>query len=285
MAAAIKENVNNLLSKLSLGSKDEGIAPQEPTEQEVKELREKYVQAGQEQVFTFYDELYPAEKRSLFDRLSSINPDYINDITQKALNPPKDPENQGEAKLEPLPTSAAASILDSPANDIDSWYSLGLDLVAKGQVAVILMAGGQGTRLGSSAPKGCFNIGLPSQKSLFQIQGERIYKVQQLAEKKSKRKNIVIPWYVMTSGPTRGPTEEFFQQHNYFGLCKDDVVIFEQGVLPCISNDGKILLESRSKVHLFHPARLSNDLQDSAGCRRSRWEWRHLSGTTHVGSA
>lgn len=285
MAAAIKENVNNLLSKLSLGSNDEGIPAKEPTKQELKELREKYVQAGQEQVLSFYDELSTAEKRSLFDRLSSINPEYVNDIAQKVLNPPKDPENQRQAKLEPLPTSAAASILDSPVTDIDSWYSLGLDLVAKGQVAVILMAGGQGTRLGSSAPKGCFNIGLPSQKSLFQIQGERIYKVQQLAEKKSKKKNIVIPWYVMTSGPTRGPTEEFFQQHNYFGLCKDDVVIFEQGVLPCISNDGKILLESRSKVHLFHPARLSNNLQGSAGCRRSRWKWRHLSGTTHIGSA
>lgn len=285
MAAVVKETVNNLLGKLSIGSKDEGITAKEPTEQELKELREKYAQAGQEQVFTFYDKLSAAEKRSLFDRISSIDPEHINHITQKALNPPQDPENQGEAKLEPLPTSATASILDSPATDIDSWYSSGLDLVAKGQVAVVLMAGGQGTRLGSSAPKGCFNIGLPSQKSLFQIQGERIYKVQQLAENMSSKKNIVIPWYVMTSGPTRGPTEQFFQQHNYFGLCKDDVIIFEQGVLPCISNDGKILLESRSKVHLFHPARLSNNLQDSAGCRRSRRKWRHLSSTTYIGCA
>lgn len=276
MAAAVKESVSNLLSKLSLGSKEEGVTAKEPTEQESKELREKYIQAGQDQVFNFYNELSAAEKRSLFERLSSINPEHINQITQKALNPPQDPENQGEAKLEPLPTSATASILDSPATDIDSWYSAGLDLVAKGQVAVVLMAGGQGTRLGSSAPKGCFNIGLPSQKSLFQIQGERIYKVQQLAEKKSGKKNVVIPWYVMTSGPTRSPTEQFFQQHNYFGLCKDDVIIFEQGVLPCISNSGKILMESKSKVQFFPPARLSNNLQDSAGCRRSRREWRNI---------
>jgi len=52
----------------------------------------------------------------------------------------------------------------------------------------------------------------------------------------------------MTSGPTRGPTEKFLGENNYFGLEKEDVVVFEQGVLPCISNDGKILLESKSKV-------------------------------------
>lgn len=110
------------------------------------------------------------------------------------------------------------------------------------------MAGGQGTRLGSSAPKGCFDIGLPSKKSLFQLQGERIARVERLAAKKHSKDTVTVPWYVMTSGPTRGPTAKFFEENNYFGLKKENVVIFEQGVLPCISNEGKILLESKSKV-------------------------------------
>ena len=240
--------MSKLLEKMGLGSKsEEGIPAKEPPEQELKELRERYENAGQKQVFAFYDELSTGERAALFERLSSINPDRTNEITQKALHPPKD-DGQGETKLEPLPDSATASILDSKPEDISNWYEAGLDLVAKGQVAVVLMAGGQGTRLGSSAPKGCFDIDLPSHKSLFQMQAERIRKIQELAEKKSGKKNIVVPWYVMTSGPTRQPTEEFFEEHKYFGLSKDDVVIFEQGVLPCISNDGKILLESKSKV-------------------------------------
>ena len=244
MASAMKD----MMEKLNpFAAKEEGVPPKEPTEQEVIELRGRYEKAGQDQVFSFYHELNTAEKAGLYERLSSIDPNYINEITEKALHPPSSGK-EGETQLEPLPESAIASILDSDPQDIESWYQSGLDLVAKGQVAVVLMAGGQGTRLGSSAPKGCFNIGLPSQKSLFEIQAQRIRKVQQLAEKKSGKKDIVIPWYVMTSGPTRGSTEKYFEERGYFGLGKDDVVIFEQGVLPCISNDGKILLESKSKV-------------------------------------
>jgi UDP-N-acetylglucosamine/UDP-N-acetylgalactosamine diphosphorylase len=153
--------------------------------------------------------------------------------------------------MEPLPDSAMASILDSRNDEIQKWYESGLELIAENKVGVILMAGGQGTRLGGSEPKGCFNIGLPSQKSLFQIQAERIWKIQQLAEKKHNRdKKVTVPWYVMTSGPTRDPTENFFEEHEYFGLDKGNVMIFEQGVLPCISNDGKILLETKSKVRV-----------------------------------
>lgn len=273
--------VQNVLEKLNLSSKEDGVPAKEPSDQELKELRETYANANQDHVFAFYDELSVAEKAGLYERLSSIDPKHINDITEKALHPPQATQEDKEPKLEPLPESATASILDSKAEDIDQWYDAGLDLVAKGQVAVVLMAGGQGTRLGSSAPKGCFNIGLPSEKSLFQIQAERIWKVQQLAEKNSGKKNIVVPWYVMTSGPTRKPTEDFFEEHKYFGLGKDDVVIFEQGVLPCISNEGKILLESKSKVLICLSMKSSNSLRLLAGGRRTGWQRGNLPSTPY----
>jgi UDP-N-acetylglucosamine/UDP-N-acetylgalactosamine diphosphorylase len=247
MAEAIKGTVNSLLEKLHITG-GSGVPPKEPSEEQLNELRQKYEKAGQGHVFTFYDSLGTSEKAALYEQLSGFDPEYINEIAHKALNPPKADTEDKKPELEPLPQSATSSVLDSKQEDLDKWYEAGLDLIADNKVAVVLMAGGQGTRLGSSAPKGCYDIGLPSKKSLFQLQAERIWKVQQLAKKKHSKDEAVVPWYVMTSGPTRGPTEKFFEENKFFGLNKENVVIFEQGVLPCISNDGKILLEAKSKV-------------------------------------
>ncbi|KAJ6104153.1 hypothetical protein N7523_010473 [Penicillium sp. IBT 18751x] len=242
--AAIRETVSNLINKFS-GSAEE--APREPSTEEFQQLQKKYNDANQGQVFAFIDELPTAEKSRLFHQLTNFDPVRINELAETALNPPKT-EVAAAATVEPLPESATASILDSDPADIKRWYDAGLKQVAENKVAVVLMAGGQGTRLGSSAPKGCYDIGLLSEKSLFQLQAERILKLQELAAKAHGGQSATIPWYVMTSGPTRKPTEEYFAQKNYFGLDKSNVFIFEQGVLPCISNEGKIMLESKSKV-------------------------------------
>ncbi|KAF8254048.1 nucleotide-diphospho-sugar transferase [Wilcoxina mikolae CBS 423.85] len=239
-SATIKSGVEKVMDKLSLGD-----STKEPSAEDVQALRSKFDAVGQGHLFTFWDDLPSAEKVVFFEQLSKFDPERIAKLSEEALNPPPPAETP---TVEPLPEAATASILDSPESSIKAWYDLGLELIGKNEVAVVLMAGGQGTRLGSSAPKGCFNVGLPSKKSLFQLQAERIYKVQELAAKKVSKSAVVVPWYVMTSGPTRGPTQKFFEENNYFGLKKENVLFFEQGVLPCISNDGKILLESKSKV-------------------------------------
>lgn len=242
------EAAQNLVHKL-VGS-DKAAPPRQPTADELKQLRATYEKANQDHVFAFYDSLSSDEQATFYHQLAQFDPARINEITDRALNPPKAAEDAPHTGVEPLPESATASILDSAPEDLEKWNNTGLDLIAANKVAVLLLAGGQGTRLGSSAPKGCYDIGLPSKKSLFQIQGERIRKIQRLAEKKAgvAAGSVTVPWYVMTSGPTRGPTEAYFQEHEYFGLKKENVHIFEQGVLPCISNEGKILLESKGRV-------------------------------------
>jgi UDP-N-acetylglucosamine/UDP-N-acetylgalactosamine diphosphorylase len=243
MSAALKEKVQSLLGVGN--SSVTNTPPAAPSSEELAQTKEKYEKAGQGQVFAFWDTLDSAQKGSLFAQLRNFDPAHINTLFEKVN---AKAEDAGPTTLEPLPDSATSSVLDSEASDLQKWYDAGLEYVSQNKVGVVLMAGGQGTRLGSSAPKGCYDIGLPSKKSLFQLQAERILKVQRLAAKKHSKSDVVVPWYVMTSGPTRGPTEQFFKENKYFGLEAENVFIFEQGVLPCISNDGKILLESKSKV-------------------------------------
>lgn len=192
--------------------------------------RKLYEDAGQGHLFHFWSSLSPSEQSALLVQLDSINVDRVNRIHAKALEVEKaTSEGISSEIIEPLPEDASSSTNDPTAES--DWRQLGLRAVADGEVGVLLMAGGQGTRLGSSAPKGCYDIGLPSHKSLFQYQAERIARLQTVAETEFKKKkgSVIIPWYVMTSGPTRPETEKFFAENSYFGLNQSNVIFFQQG--------------------------------------------------------
>ncbi|KAJ3101707.1 UDP-N-acetylglucosamine pyrophosphorylase [Phlyctochytrium planicorne] len=215
---------------------------------DVEALKAKFTQAGQGHVFHFWDSLSAAERTTLVSHLKEIDVDRVNNIFKVATSAP--PSASAVSSLSPLPKTSFDSVITADASKVAEWRKKGLELIARNQVGVILLAGGQGTRLGSSAPKGCYDIGLPSHKSLFQVQAERIRRLQVVATEAFPGlvPEVIIPWYVMTSGPTRGPTEAFFKENKFFGLKEQNVVFFEQGVLPAFTNDGKIFLETKSSL-------------------------------------
>lgn len=213
-------------------------------------LRQKYQAAGQQHVFDFWDTLNDSDKSSLLKQLASIDPAEITAIADSCIvNAPSghDDKKSAPCTVAELPSQATASIVEHN-EEKSKWYDLGLDLISQNKVAVVLLAGGQGTRLGSSAPKGCYDVGLPSKSTLFQLQAERIKKIAELAAARSSGTTPSIPWYIMTSGPTRKVTEEFFEENSYFGLSQKDVIFFEQGTLPCLTGEGKIILSGPSEV-------------------------------------
>lgn len=92
-----------------------------------------------------------------------------------------------------------------------------------------------------------YDVGLRSHKTLFRIQAERILKLQQLAYEQTGRYGN-ITWYIMTSEHTIQPTQNYFIANNYFGMQKKNVVLFEQGSMPCFEYDGKVILDEKHRI-------------------------------------
>ena len=98
------------------------------------------------------------------------------------------------------------------------------------------MAGGQGTRLGFDGPKGTFDLGLESHKTLFEILCDNLKEAK-------KTYGVTIPWYIMTSEENNEETERFFRKNDFFGYPKEDICFFKQGKFPMMDTNGKILLD------------------------------------------
>jgi UDP-N-acetylglucosamine/UDP-N-acetylgalactosamine diphosphorylase len=120
----------------------------------------------------------------------------------------------------------------------------GQEALAAGRVGLILVAGGQGTRLGFDHPKGLYPIGPISQASLFQILIEKLVAV-------GRRHQRAIPLYLMTSPATSQETIDFLESHGRFGLAEADLRVFCQGTMPAVdAASGRILLEAPDRLAL-----------------------------------
>lgn len=131
------------------------------------------------------------------------------------------------------PIESFGSVASAPAEESARWFKSGLAAVKDGKVAVVVLCGGQGTRLGFDGPKGMYDIGLPSGKTLFQLQAERLLRVCALAaaeagDSGSGAASPRIPWYIMTSPLNDAATREFFESKECFGIPNEDLFFFSQ---------------------------------------------------------
>ncbi|KAI5594306.1 hypothetical protein BDE02_03G065000 [Populus trichocarpa] len=210
-------------------------------------LLERLKDYGQEDAFALWDELSTEERELLVKDVESLDLPRLDRIIRCSLR------SQGlpAAAIEPVPENTVSTVEDRTIEERERWWKMGLKAISDGKLAVVLLSGGQGTRLGSSDPKGCFNIALPSGKSLFQLQAERILCVQRLAAQASSEgsgSSVSIHWYIMTSPFTHDSTRFFFENHKYFGLEADQVTFFQQGTIPCVSKDGRFIMETPFRV-------------------------------------
>lgn len=210
-------------------------------------LLERLKDYGQEDAFALWDELSPDDRDLLVKDIESLDLSRIDRIIRCSFR------SQGlpTAAIEPVPESCVSTVEQRTLEQREKWWKMGLKAILEGKLAVLLLSGGQGTRLGSSDPKGCFNIGLPSGKTLFQLQAERILCMQKLAAESAKEGSggfASIHWYIMTSPFTDDATRRFFERHKYFGLEADQVTFFQQGTIPCVSSDGRFIMETPYKV-------------------------------------
>uniref|UniRef100_V5G128 UDP-N-acetylglucosamine diphosphorylase n=1 Tax=Anoplophora glabripennis TaxID=217634 RepID=V5G128_ANOGL len=217
-----------------------------PTFAEIKKILSD---CQQSHLLRFWDELNEKEQSQFLEQLGTINFKEASDIFTKAQNSLSEDVQKLDSRMKPIPPEQFESEKSVNEKILGEYKSTGLEAIANNEVAVLLLAGGQGTRLGVNYPKGMFSVGLPSGKPLFQIQAERIRRVMSLA-KQQTGKTGKICWYIMTSGPTNFTTKEFLRKNDYFGLNKDDVKLFQQGLLPCYDFDGKIFLDEKHIVAL-----------------------------------
>lgn len=194
----------------------------------VEELQSILKKYGQEHLLNHYSTLDETHQKQLLNQIQQINFDLINSLYHHT----KKEEKHVKDEITPIEYLDKSKLYD----DYKQYENIGKKAIKEGKLAAVTMAGGQGTRLGHKGPKGTYDIGLDSHKSLFELLCDSL-------KEAGKKYDVVIPWFIMTSRENNKATVEFFEKNKYFGYQKDkNIFFFIQGELPMIDTEGKILI-------------------------------------------
>lgn len=190
---------------------------------------------NQEQLLFFYNELNDREKANLLKELNSIN--YEELMSPENTIKKRNIEN---LKISPIEADHWSKLSVFSKN---KYFDKGWEILKEKKVAVVLLAGGQGTRLSHKGPKGTYNIGIPNINSLFEMQAKwlRFMKF---------KLGFYVPWYIMTSPENHNDTLAFFKENNYFDY--ESIHFFKQKEIPALNSKRKILLKNKKEI-LFVP--------------------------------
>ena len=188
---------------------------------------------GQEHILKHYDELDAENQKELLGQIELIDFSVLDNLDAEKNS------NSVRGIFSPL----GAVSIDDIASNSDEYIKIGIEAIKAGKAAAVLLAGGQGTRLGFDKPKGMFKIGVNEDLYIFQCLINNLMDVVKLAD-------TWIPLYIMTSEKNYKDTTEFFKEKNYFGYDPQYIRFFIQDMAPSVDFNGKILMESESKISI-----------------------------------
>lgn len=213
-----------------------------------EELQKTLNEYDQQHVLKWWPDLTEDQQQQLSTQLLAVDFSTIQSVWQAAQNAPAADSAAAQQPRAEI-AQAPSSVVRQPSSAADENIraaadAVGQQLLADGRVAVVTVAGGQGSRLGFDHPKGMFPVGPVSDRTLFQIFAEQI-----LARK--RRHGGEIPWLIMTSSATHDETVTFFEQHEFFGLDRQAVIFFQQGSMPAVdATTGQLLLSDPASLCL-----------------------------------
>ncbi len=195
-------------------------------------IRTLLTEKGQSRLLRQYDCLPPAGKASLRAQIEAVDWSLPELLKREKLAVEK-------GQLAPL---GALELPEIEARRAE-FTAIGLDALRAGKVGAVLLAGGQGTRLGWDKPKGTFNIGVTRELPIFQCLINNLTDVVNQAGRS-------VPLYIMTSEKNNDDTQAFFEANGYFGYGKENIHFFVQEMAPSVSYDGKLLMEAPDRLSL-----------------------------------
>jgi UDP-N-acetylglucosamine/UDP-N-acetylgalactosamine diphosphorylase len=202
------------------------------------EHRKKLSEHGQEHLLRFWDELDDAARRKLAGQIEAVDFALIEQLYRGGGS------QVDWAELARRAVAPPAFRLDASKNRFspEEARAAGRAALERGEVGALLVAGGQGTRLGFEHPKGMYPVGPVSGASLFQMYLEKLRAI-------ARRYGRAVPLYLMTSPATHDETVAYLEQHARFGFPKEDLIIFRQGTMPAVDAEtGKLLLAERDEL-------------------------------------